>query len=216
MAQRIIFFSGMGADERAFQYLDLGDFEGVYLNWKEPKEDETLNDYALRMVTEVEIVPTDIIVGLSMGGMVAQIIAASFTVKKVIIISSLRSGETLQPLFTAAQRLKLMKLVQKDLLKSTILKGLKIYLPLEDERLQLIIDMLDCFSGNYYKWAMNAVLNWQGANANCPVYHIHGSKDELFPIAQVKDAEIIDGGRHLMIVTRPDEVSRIMMKFIHA
>jgi hypothetical protein len=27
MAQRIIFFSGMGGDERAFQYLQLGDVE---------------------------------------------------------------------------------------------------------------------------------------------------------------------------------------------
>jgi pimeloyl-ACP methyl ester carboxylesterase len=74
---------------------------------------------------------TDVLIGLSMGGMVAQEVAAAYPVSKVILVSSLRSGETLQPLFTAAQKLKLMKLVQKDLLKSTIVKGAKIFLPLE-------------------------------------------------------------------------------------
>ncbi len=214
MAQRIIFFSGMGGDERAFQYLQLGDVERKYINWIEPLEEETLHDYALRLVAHEQIKPTDVIMGLSMGGMVAQEIAAAYPVSKVILISSLRSGETLQPLFTAAQKLKLLKLVQTDLLKATIVKGAKIFLPLNDKRLQVIVDMLDEFSGHYYKWAMNAVLNWQGANAQCPVYHVHGSKDELFPIAQVKDAEIIEGGSHLMIVTRPGEVSKVLRKFL--
>jgi pimeloyl-ACP methyl ester carboxylesterase len=109
-----------------------------------------------------------------------------------------------------------MKLVQKDLLKSTIVKGAKIFLPLNDKRLKVIVDMLDCFSGHYYKWAMNAVLQWQGADAQCPVYHVHGSKDELFPIAQVKDAEVIKGGSHLMIVTRPKEVSQVLQKFLES
>jgi pimeloyl-ACP methyl ester carboxylesterase len=205
----------MGGDERAFQYLQLGDVERLYINWIEPQDDETLRDYALRLVAEVDIRPDDVIAGLSMGGMVAQEVAATYPVSKVILISSLRSGETLQPLFTAAQKLKLMKLVQKDLLKSTIVKGAKLFLPLNDKRLQVIIDMLDEFSGHYYKWAMNAVLLWQGANAQCPVYHVHGSKDELFPLAQVKEAEIIEGGSHLMIVTRPKEVSKVIREFLN-
>jgi pimeloyl-ACP methyl ester carboxylesterase len=216
MAQRTIFFSGMGGDERAFQYLQLGDVERMYINWIEPHDEETLHDYALRLVADVDIKPDDVLIGLSMGGMVAQEVAAAYPVSKVILVSSLRSGETLQPLFTAAQKLKLMKLVQKDLLKSTIVKGAKIFLPLNDKRLKVIVDMLDCFSGHYYKWAMNAVLQWQGADAQCPVYHVHGSKDELFPIAQVKDAEVIKGGSHLMIVTRPKEVSQVLQKFLES
>lgn len=214
MAQRIVFFSGMGGDERAFQYLQLGDVERLFVNWVEPLDEETLHDYALRLVADVDIKPDDVLLGLSMGGMVAQEVAAAYQVSKVILVSSLRSGETLQPLFTAAQKLKLLKLVQKDLLKTTIVKGGKIFLPKNDKRLQVIIDMLDEFSGHYYKWAMDAVLNWQGANANCPVYHVHGSKDELFPVGQVKNAEIIEGGSHLMIVTRPDEVSKVLGKYL--
>lgn len=216
MAQRIIFFSGMGGDERAFQYLQLGDVKREYVNWIEPLHEESLRDYALRLIQPVNINANDMLIGLSMGGMVAQEIAAAYPVKKVILISSLRSGETLQPLFTAAQKLKLLNLVQKDLLKSTIVKGAKIFLPLNDKRLQVIVDMLDKFSGHYYKWAMNAVLNWQGANVNCPVFHVHGSKDELFPLAQVKHAEIVEGGSHLMVITKPAEVSRIIKDFIAA
>ena len=214
MVQRIIFFSGMGADERAFQFLKLGDVERLYLNWIEPLDEENLRDYSLRLVKDVTFRPTDVIIGMSMGGLVAQEVAAAHQVSKVILVSSLRSGETLQPLFTAAQKLKLLKLVQKDLLKATIVKGARIFLPVNDKRIKLIVEMIDKFSGHYYKWAMNAVLNWQGANAKCPVYHVHGSKDEIFPLAQVQHAEIIEGGNHLMIVTKPAEVSRFIMKFL--
>lgn len=216
MAQRIIFFSGMGADQRAFQFLELGDVEREYVTWIEPEDDETLRDYSARLVKDMEFYEDDVIIGLSMGGMVAQEVAAMHQVRKVILISSLRSGETLQPLFTAAQKLKLMRLVQKDLLKSTIVKGARIFLPLNDKRLQVIVDMLDRFSGHYYKWAMNAVLHWQGADVNCPVYHVHGSKDEMFPLAQVKDAEIIEKGTHLMIVTKPREVSNQVKVFLES
>lgn len=214
MAQRIIFFSGMGADQRAFQFLDLGDIERVYVTWIEPEDDETLRDYSARLVKDMEFYEDDVVIGLSMGGMVAQEVAAMHHVSKVILISSLRSGETLQPLFTAAQKLKLMRLMQKDLLRNTIVKGARIFLPLNDKRLQVIVDMLDRFSGHYYKWAMNAVLNWQGADARCPVYHVHGSKDEMFPLSQVRDAVIIDKGTHLMIVTKPKEVSKQVKVFL--
>jgi len=214
MKQRLVFFSGMGADQRAFQYLQLDGTTCVYLNWIEPLEDEPLRKYALRLVNEVTILPTDVLIGLSMGGLVAQEVAAVFPVKAVILISSLRSGEILQPLFNSAQKLKLLKLVQKDILKKTIVNSAKIFLSKNDHRIQVIVDMLDQFSGSYYKWAMDAVLNWQGANTDCPVYHIHGSKDELFPIALVKHAEIIEGGSHLMVVTRPEEISTCILKFL--
>jgi len=214
MAQRIIFFSGMGGDEHAFQYLDLGDIIPVHVPWQDPEPEETFPHYVLRLSADVAIKPTDILLGLSMGGLAVQEVAAAFPVKSVILISSLRSGETLQPLFTAAQNLHLVNLVQKDLLRTTIVAGAKLLKPMLQERKKVILDMLDQFSGTYYKWAMNAVLNWKGANVSCPLFHVHGDKDELFPISLVKDATIIKGGNHLMITAKAEEVSAVVRGFI--
>ncbi len=214
MKQRVLFFSGMGADHRAFQFLRLENIEAVYINWIEPKTDEPLATYAQRLIHKVEIKPTDVLIGLSLGGLIAQEIAATHQVKKVILISSLRSGETMQPLFTAAQKLHILKLVHADLLKTTLVNGAKIVFRSNDERVKIMVEMLDQYSGQYYKWAMMQVLNWQGANAKCPVLHVHGDKDELFPIEQVKEAEIIANGTHLMVSLKAAEVSKKLQAFL--
>jgi pimeloyl-ACP methyl ester carboxylesterase len=59
----------------------------------------------LRLVADVDIKPDDVLIGLSMGGMVAQEVAAAYPVSKVILVSSLRSGETLQPLFYCSTKI---------------------------------------------------------------------------------------------------------------
>ncbi len=214
MKQRAYFFSGMGADKRAFSFLKLKDVDPIFIDWIEPLKDERLPDYALRLVKDVEIKPTDILVGLSMGGLIAQEIAAVKPVKKVILISSLRSGEMLRPLFSTAQKLQLLNLVNSDILKTTITSGAKLLFFAQKERLKIMMDMLNQFSGEYYKWAMNEVLQWNGANANCPVYHVHGDKDEIFPVSLVKDAVIVKNGRHLMVTVKAKEVSKILNQFI--
>lgn len=204
---RLLFFSGMGADHRAFQYLKLEGYEKVFFDWIPPLPDEKLKDYAQRLVKNYPPRPEDVLIGLSMGGFVAQEVAAVYRVQIVIIISSLRSGETLQPLFTAAEKINLLQLVKEDLLKKTIVAGANLVLPQNKKRIRLIAEMLDQFDGAYYKWAMNQVLHWNGADATCPVHHIHGDKDEIFPIKNVKNALIIKGGNHLMITIKAEEVS---------
>lgn len=212
--QRIYFFSGMGADHQAFAYLQLPNTTPVYCDWIEPLENENLKDYAMRLVADKPPEPDDILIGLSMGGFIAQEVAAVYDVKMVILLSSLRSGESLRPLFTAAEKLNLSHFLIPDLLKKTIVAGAKLVLPLRKERIKLIFDMLDKYDGAYYKWAINQVLLWQGVFVKCPVRHIHGDKDEIFPIARVKDAVIVPGGTHLMVVTKPKEISEIMRSFI--
>jgi pimeloyl-ACP methyl ester carboxylesterase len=213
--QRVVFFSGLAADERAFAMLNLENVEAVFVNWIEPLSGENLREYAMRLVKDMEIKETDILLGLSFGGFVAQEIAAAKPVKKVILLSSFRSGENLRPLFTAAQKLHLLDFVNPDFLKSTLTNGLKIVFPNKDKIAEVIVDMINSFSGAYIKWAMNEVLQWKGAKVNCPVYHVHGDKDEIFPISLVKDAVVVKGGRHTMVALRAREVSEIINDFIY-
>jgi pimeloyl-ACP methyl ester carboxylesterase len=129
-------------------------------------------------------------------------------------VSSLRSGEALRPLFSAAEKIRLIDFFNEELLKKAIVKGARLVLPLNEKRIILIVEMLDQFDGVFYKWAMNEVLHWDGADCLCPVYHIHGDKDELFPVGNVKDAVIIKGGTHLMVTLRAEEISKTLKKWI--
>jgi hypothetical protein len=45
--KRIYIFSGLGADERVFQRLDLHDFSIVYIKWIVPQDKDVLDPYFL-------------------------------------------------------------------------------------------------------------------------------------------------------------------------
>ena len=89
--QTIYCISGLGADEGVFQYLDLSFVKPVFINWISPLKNETLSAYALRLQQKFIHEESPVIVGLSLGGMVATEIAKSNPSAKVIIVSSAKT-----------------------------------------------------------------------------------------------------------------------------
>jgi hypothetical protein len=47
--KKVYFISGLGADKRAFSFLDLSFCEPVFIEWIKPLKNETLQGYALRL-----------------------------------------------------------------------------------------------------------------------------------------------------------------------
>ena len=85
--KKVYFISGLGADKRAFSFLDLSFCEPVFIEWIKPLHKESLQQYALRLKEQIkEASPT--IVGMSFGGMLATEIAKLDATAKIIIISS--------------------------------------------------------------------------------------------------------------------------------
>lgn len=212
--QRVIFLPGMGADSRIFKYLDIPDIEPVYVEWQQPEDGESFTDYGLRLVSELNLNKEDVLIGMSMGGIMAQEIAAAISVKKVILVSSLRSGEKFQLPIELAKRMDLPNRFSDEWLKKIVFSGIKMSTPLNPKAGDLLLNMVDQFDGAYFKWAMNQILNWQGVSLDCPVYQVHGSKDLVFPIQNVQDAVIVEGGTHLMVTFKAKKVSQILTDFL--
>jgi esterase/lipase len=85
--KNVYFISGLGADKRAFNFLDLSFCNPIFIDWMQPLPKETLKQYALRMYQQI----TDenpVIVGLSFGGMLTTEMANANPNVKAIIISS--------------------------------------------------------------------------------------------------------------------------------
>lgn len=90
MQKKIYLISGLGADERMFQRLNFYNFEPVYLQWISPKKNESISDYAARLKSQItEEKP--IIIGLSLGGMMAVEISKQIKTEKVVLISSIKT-----------------------------------------------------------------------------------------------------------------------------
>src|SRR5690349_16899494 len=106
----VYFISGLGADERLFKNLNLAGINHKFLNWLIPFQQENFTDYITRLMAGIDQSQEVILVGVSFGGIAAQEIARRIPVKKVILISSVKSEKEFD------LRLKLASLLRADAL----------------------------------------------------------------------------------------------------
>ncbi len=180
MTPKIYMIPGMGTAGEIFKFLELPDVEIHFLNFPEPNPNETLSEYALRMAQPIPENEEPFILGMSMGGFIAQEIAAQRKFKKVILRSSLRSGQPWQLPLRIIRATRLTKILPGHTIKSIILFGLKV-MGIPKKWKKELLDMTRSFSGNYFKFASDRLLNWSGANVEGEIVQIHGTKDEVFP-----------------------------------
>ncbi len=90
LSKRLYILSGLGADEQVFQRLDFSGFATTFIKWKTPHENESIEQYAKRLLDQITTIkPT--IIGLSFGGIIAIEIAKQIETEKVILISSAKT-----------------------------------------------------------------------------------------------------------------------------
>lgn len=205
--------SGLGADERAFSRLGLKGYTIKVLPWLMPIPKEKIKEYATRMSKGIEE-ENPILLGLSFGGMMAIEIAKLRPVKKVILISSIKSISELPPWMRRMGKLQLNKLLP--------MRSFRILEPIQNRRLGIStreeIEMVRSYRKNaplpYMNWAINEVLNWRNEWQPTSVYHIHGDADKIFPIQHISPSHIIKGGGHFMIMNRSAEVSAVLQEIL--
>lgn len=199
----IYFMPGMGASSRIFEKINLpkDQFEFHYLEWLIPHPNESLNNYTTRIQEEIKH-ENPVLIGVSFGGIIVQELAKKISTKKTIIISSVRSHTEFPKRMKWAQKLLLYKFfptrwvnqIEAVLKKHSNEKAKK--------RIELFGTYMTIRNSIYLDWAFKSILNWKEPNPNPNVIHVHGDKDEIFPIQYIKNAIVIKGGTHAMILMR--------------
>ena len=95
MARHIYFIPGMGTTKEVFKNIDLHVDNIHYLEFPEPEKEETLKEYSQRMALPISDENENILIGMSMGGFIAQEISLLKKVDKLILISSYTQGQRL-------------------------------------------------------------------------------------------------------------------------
>ena len=67
---------------------------------------------------------------------------------------------------------------------------------------------------HFITWAVNAVLEWENKEIPQPFYHIHGTRDEIFPIGLTTPTHIVEKGDHMFVVSRPDVVNSLLKEIL--
>jgi pimeloyl-ACP methyl ester carboxylesterase len=205
--QKVYFISGLGADKRAFSFLDLSFCEPVFIDWISPVKKESLKDYALRLREQIrEEQPT--IVGVSFGGMLATEMAKADGQVKAIIIASNKSAREFPAYLRIGKYFPVYKWLPGKLLKSGRFSW--ILGPQGEEQKKLVRTIVADADATFLRWAIDAILNWNETSIPPNVKHIHGTADRLLPFRYVKADFIIEGGTHLMSLNKPDEISAVL------
>lgn len=198
--------SGLGADERAFQKLQLPGISLINLPWLIPEKNETISAYASRMREGIQH-PNPVLMGLSFGGIMSIEIGRQIPLEKIILISSIKS---------AAEKPAWMKWIAFTRLNRLVpMKSTRFTEPItnrtlgvtnQEEKL-MARDFRKKASMKYTNWAVDKVLHWQNPSMPASVYHIHGDKDRIFPIKNIKPDYTVKDGGHLMIMNKAEEIS---------
>lgn len=207
--QDVYFISGLGADHRLFQYLELPGVRPRHIRWISPLPNESWASYAGRLLPQIRE-PRPVLVGMSLGGMMAMELSRLIPVRQVILISSARSFREIPPYFRLLRVFRGHKwLPYRLLVRLGITLGHWLFgtrSRVEDRLLREIIYDTD---ETFFRWAWQRVATWT-FDGRGPAVHIHGDSDRLLPLRYVHADYVIRGGTHLMVLNRAEEVSAIL------
>ena len=212
--QTIYCISGLGADEGAFQYLDLSFGNPVFIKWIEPIKNETLQAYALRLKRQFIHEASPVILGLSLGGMIATEIAKTIPSAKTIIVSSAKTKNEIPFYLKTFRYIPLYKtLPDWSIRQHTLIR--EFFLGAKEEKsIRYVKHVAKHADADFYRWAVDAILNWENETVPSNVIHLHGTRDMLLPYKFVKSDITVNNAGHLMIIENADEVSALIKRIV--
>ncbi|MFT2010176.1 alpha/beta hydrolase [Pontibacter sp. 13R65] len=213
--RKIYFISGLGADWRMFQFLELPqDLPYEHVEWIAPLSvQESLQQYAQRLKAQITA-SQPILIGLSFGGLMAIELAKLLQPYKLIIISSLATSAALPWYYRLLGNLKLQRYVPLKLLQSFLPLApffFGAHSPAEKKLLrEVILDINEL----YLRWSLEKLLTWRHEKPLPNLYQIHGTADKVLPLRRRPGMYIVEGGEHLMVMRRASEISKILHQIL--
>ena len=213
----VYFISGQAADEKIFENLLLpSNITTRHVHWIEPLPKESLSHYCQRLCDQIDISDAFVLIGVSFGRIVSIELNNIIHPKETIIISSVATKNELPSLFKFFNLFKLQKVVPPQIYKwySPVLDW---YFGVSNQREKELLRLYArSASKNYMKWAVNEILNWKNEQRTANLFHIHGTKDRIFPHQKTHADIKIPGGTHLIVHNRSEDISKILTERINA
>ncbi|NVK27171.1 MAG: alpha/beta hydrolase [Flavobacteriia bacterium] len=210
---RIYAFSGLGADKRVFDYLNL-EHTLVPIDWIAPLKNENLFSYANRISTTIDTSEEFALLGVSFGGLVAIEVAKIHPPSKLILISTIESYRDRRFVYNLPGISSLLKLVPKRFFIPPRRFIIRLFGAVNKA---LLSDILRDTDPQFAKWATAQFLGWRNTEYLPISNRIHGTNDRVIPLASSRPGGtyLIEGGEHFMIVDKAPEVSEIINKIMN-
>ena len=208
----VYFVPGLAAGGEIFKNIVFPEnYVSHILEWLIPEKSESLTKYAQRMAALV-LEKNAILIGVSFGGVVVQEMNDYLDLKKLIIISSVKTQSELPLRIKIANLTKAYKLIPTSLVLSTDDLTKFSIGPKSKKRLSLYQEYLHVRDKQYLDWALEKMITWNKKVQIEKVIHLHGEKDIVFPLKYISDCIVIKGGTHIMVLNKGREISQKLLK----
>ena len=215
---KIYLIPGLGYNHRIFEKLDFEGLDVEYINWIEPKDNEKLNDYSKRLFSKLDDKNGEIIlIGHSLGGIVSQEISTVKNIKKIILLSSIKSSKEMPFFFRIVSPLKIYKFFTKEMSIKTIRFWGKGHGFETAEEQKLFKSMVGSQSNKYLQWALKELSKWKSPQVpkHTEVFQLHGTKDKTFPFKLIEKSDfVIKDAGHIVLYKQPKIVSQKILEEI--
>ena len=206
MVKQIIqfyFIPGMSAITKIFEHIKLPEnqFKIHLLEWMIPLDNESLDSYALRMAMHVKH-DNIVLLGVSFGGVLVQEMIKYVKVRKLIIVSSVKSLSELPKKMLLVKSTGAYKIVPTHLASKIKVFEKYAFGKLIAKRIELYKKYLSVNDSKYLSWAIKEMVCWEQETYNPEIVHIHGDSDSVFPIKNISNCIIIPKGTHIMIINK--------------
>jgi pimeloyl-ACP methyl ester carboxylesterase len=212
------FVSGLGYDRRIFERLRLEMASVEYIEWIEPKGEESIRSYARRLFQNIPDGGEDVVlIGYSLGGLMVQEIAAERSFFKIVLLSSIRAAQEMHVPFRLIKSLQLYRFITaKGGIRTIRYWGHLQGYSNATER-DLFKQMMRDRSDAYLQWAFKTIVQWTAPTlpAFTKIVRIHGTADRIFLFRNISPPDIvIPEGTHLMVYRRPEEIAQALKKAV--
>jgi esterase/lipase len=206
MQQKIIhvyLMPGLAASPIIFENIKLPDnqFEIHWLEWIMPKKRETIESYAKRIILNIKH-DNIVLLGVSFGGILVQEMSKYIALKKLFVVSSVKSMHELPKRMKVMKYTKAYKLLPTQLVSNIDSLAKYAFGETIIKRIELYKRYLSVSDKQYLDWSIENVIEWDQEAPNKEAIYIHGDKDAVFPNSCEGDCIVIKGGTHIMIINK--------------
>ena len=194
---------GLAASSLVFENIRLKNskYQLHRIDWIQPNRNENIKSYCVRLSKKIKH-KEPILVGVSFGGIIVQELDKILKVKKLIIVSSVKSHTEYPLVFKIARDYQLNNALPFGMFDNFIKFSLKLNINKLYKRIDLAERYLTERDEKYLEWAVWSLLNWKQDEYRSDIIHIHGDKDKVFPVENISNCIKIKDGRHEMIILK--------------
>ena len=203
--------SGLGADKGMFQNFSFEGYNVIHIDWIFPLENETLQNYALRISENIKD-ENAILIGLSFGGILSVEISKIKKFKKVFLLSSAKTKFEIPFYYRVLGKLNLLKIIPNSILKRVNYLTYLVFGAKTNFEKNLLKDIIKNTDKHFLKWALHQIMNWKNENYSENIVHIQGDSDLILPHNFIKYDYLIKGGTHFMTLNQSKEIETIIIE----